>query len=405
MNPSVLVLVEKLLLQLEENGYKPASADRSKRMAKLLSGYMVQTGQTEYDDSFGIAFADDYCQQHPNSDLVRHIRVFIARLNAILHGEGFVACRKLAVPVVLPVGLTLLLRSYIERCKAKGYQPRSIELYEKICRWFLRLLADEGVSDADGITTTTVSRACLGLTSNYYYSAIHTFLRYLYDARLLDRDYSCIVPYYKRPQPMPSVYSMEEVQKLEAQTQRNSCGKRDYAVLLLATRLGLRAGDIATMTFDELDFEHDSIRLVQQKTDVSLELPMLPVIRTSLLDYIQNARGYSDCPYVFLSATPPYSHISVQLIGKIVRTAIAGAGVVSGNRKQGPHAMRSSLASSMVNDDVPYEVVRRTLGHTDVNAIKSYARLDVEQLQLYTLEAPKATGSFAELLAGRCFAK
>ena len=71
----------------------------------VLSGYMVQTGQTEYDDSFGIAFADDYCQQHPNSDLVRHIRVFIARLNAILHGEGFVACRKLAVPVVLPVGL------------------------------------------------------------------------------------------------------------------------------------------------------------------------------------------------------------------------------------------------------------------------------------------------------------
>lgn len=400
INPSVSFLLEKLLLQLKENGYKPANVERSIYMARLLSGYMTQEHQMQYDEATGFAFADEYCQGHPGSHLTSHIRVFIARLNAILNGEAFVVCRKLAEPEVLPSGLEQLLGSYIAHCAEKEYSSGTIALYEKLCRRYLKLLADEGVTDAAGITTVTVSRACLQLTSNYYFSTIHTFLKYLSDAGLLDRDYSRVVPYYKRPQPMPTVYSTEEIQKLEVQTLNHGCGKRDHAMLLLATRLGLRAGDIATMTFDELDFEHEVIHLIQQKTDMPLELPMLPVLREALLDYIQNERGDSDSSYVFLTVTPPYSHVSVQTIGKLVRRVIAETGIEPGNRKQGPHAMRSSLASSMVNDDVPYEVVRRTLGHTDVNAIKSYARLDVEQLRLYTLETPKATGNFAKFLAG-----
>ena len=59
----------------------------------------------------------------------------------------------------------------------------------------------------------------------------------------------------------------------------------------------------------------------------------------------------------------------------------------------------------MVNDNVSYEVVRRTLGHTSTNAIRSYAKLDVEQLRLYSLDPPAATGNFADSLAGRCPAK
>lgn len=400
INPSVASLLEKLLLQLKENGYKPANLERSVYLAKRLSDYMAEKHQEKYNEATGFAFANKFCEDYPGSNLVSHIKVFIARLNAIMSGENFVACRKLSTKEVLPSGLEQLLVSYMAHCTKRGYSSGTISLYEKLCRWYLKLLADESITDASGITTTAISRACLQLTSNYYFSAIHTFLKYLYNARLLDRDYSNVVPYYKRPQPMPTVYSTDEIQKLEAQSLNHGCGKRDYAMLLLATRLGLRAGDIATMTFDELDFEHEVIHLIQQKTTTPLELPMLPVLREALLDYVQNARGDSSSPYVFLTATPPYSHVSVQTIGKLVRRVIAETGIEPKNRKQGPHAMRSSLASSMVNDDVPYEVVRRTLGHTDVNAIKSYARLDVEQLRLYTLETPKATGNFAKFLAG-----
>ncbi|MCL2670446.1 MAG: tyrosine-type recombinase/integrase [Clostridiales bacterium] len=89
------------------------------------------------------------------------------------------------------------------------------------------------------------------------------------------------------------------------------------------------------------------------------------------------------------------------LIGKIVRRGIYKAGIIPGGRSCGPHAFRSSLASSMVNDGLPYEAVRKTLGHTDPNAIKSYARLDIEQLRAYALPVPEASGGFADFLCGR----
>ena len=124
--------------------------------------------------------------------------------------------------------------------------------------------------------------------------------------------------------------------------------------------------------------------------------------KDALKRYLQEERSDYDSPYVFLRIVPPYSHISVQAITKIVRTAIAAAGIDPDGRKQGPHAFRSSLASSMVNDNIPYEVVRKTLGHTDQNAIRSYARLDLEQLRGYALPVMEATGTFAAFLEGRC---
>ena len=83
------------------------------------------------------------------------------------------------------------------------------------------------------------------------------------------------------------------------------------------------------------------------------------------------------------------------------RRALRKAKIERGNRGYGPRVFRSSLASSMVNDGIPYEAVRKTLGHIDPNAISHYARLDIESLRFYALPVPKATGAFADFLAGR----
>lgn len=128
---------------------------------------------------------------------------------------------------------------------------------------------------------------------------------------------------------------------------------------------------------------------------------MVPDVKAALKQYLEEERACYDSPYVFLRIVPPYSHISVQAITKIVRTAIMAAGIDPAGRKQGAHAFRSSLASSMVNDNIPYEAVRKALGHTDQNAIQSYVSLDVEQLRNYALPVMEATGTFAAFLEGR----
>ena len=303
--------------------------------------------------------------------------------------------------IMLKAGLRELCEQYETDCRRRGLRESSIQKYISRCEPFLKGLEDAGVENASDITAERVVRVCLSLKSNYYWEPVHTFLHALAEAGYTDRDYSYVVPVNRRPQPMPSVYTPEEIRRIEAAIDTSiPNGKRAYAMLLLATRLGLRSGDILGLTFQDLDFEKDIIRLTQHKTETHMELPLLPEVRTALLDYIERERGNSEEPYVFLCSVPPYSHLSNSFMRKLVATAVEKAGIDPAGRKVGPRAFRSSLASSMVNDNIPYDVVRKTLGHRDLNAIKSYARLDVEQLRLYALDVPAATGTFARYLQG-----
>lgn len=294
------------------------------------------------------------------------------------------------------------LAEYIEAGRKNGLQESTLHLHDKIGHYFLAAVTSTGCVKPEELNAGNIGTACLAISSKWYLSHIRTFLRYAYQSGHTDRDYSGIVPLFKRPQPYPSVYTTGEILKIESSIDQSSAhGKRDYAVLLLATRLGIRSGDISSMTFKTLDFERDLILLAQHKTGVVIELPMVPDVKSALKRYLQEERAAHDSPYVFLRLVPPYSHISVQAVNKIAKTAIEAAGIDPGGRKCGAHAFRSSLASSMVNDDIPYEVVRKTLGHTDQNAIRSYARLDTQQLRGYALPVPEATGAFAGFLEGR----
>jgi integrase len=302
---------------------------------------------------------------------------------------------------VLPPGLEELLGNYQQHCRENGLRERSIELYEKECRWFLHDLAGCGCTEASQITASRVVTACLELTSKSYLATMRTFLRYCADSGLTDRDYSYVIPPYKRPQPIPSVYSEEEIRQMEAAIDRSTpIGKRDYAIILLASRLGLRLEDIRTISFDEIDFKKDAVCLVQDKTFAGLELPMAPELKAALLDYIHNGRPDVDGA-VFRVSYPPYSQMTKTAVDSIFRRALHKAKIDHGNRGRGPRALRSSLASSMVNDGVPYEAVRKALGHIDPNAISHYARLDIERLRFYALPVPDATGAFEDFLAGR----
>jgi integrase len=302
--------------------------------------------------------------------------------------------------VKLPPGLEQLLSDYREHCIQNALRESSIGLCLKVDRWFLENLAAIGCKNAGQMDAGNVAAACLALRSNFYLSTVKTFLRFLVSDGYTVRDYSYVVPPYKRPQPMPSVYSEAEVRLAEKMGSGN-CRRRNYAILLLATRLGIRSGDIARMAFSNVDFDADTILLSQQKTAAQIELPLLPVIKTALIDYIDNERPMSGNAHIFTISRPPYNRVTIMQIGKITSRALHNAGIECGTRSRGPHAFRSSLASSMVNDNVPYEVVRKTLGHIDPNAIKSYARLDVGQLRAYALDVPDVTGSFAKLLHGK----
>ena len=83
-------------------------------------------------------------------------------------------------------------------------------------------------------------------------------------------------------------------------------GKRDYAILLLACRLGLRLGDIRTLTLDNLNWEAATIEITQSKTLAPLCLPLTEEVGESLIDYLKSGRPPTDQREVFLTLTPPF---------------------------------------------------------------------------------------------------
>ena len=116
--------------------------------------------------------------------------------------------------------------------------------------------------------------------------------------------------------------------------------------------------------------------------------------------YYLMVRPQSTAEEIFINVYAPYNPITTSTIRNALRKYILLANIDTGNRRKGPHALRSSLASSMVNDNASYEIVRKVLGHSSNNAIKHYARIDIEKLRVYSLEPPAVSGGFKAFLNG-----
>lgn len=395
-------VIQSLMQLLEGQGYCVAVLARNRRISDEMRGFLRENKSDFYTEDTGRAFVE-FCKTHDvSSETKNNAALFTQRLNAILRGEKLPICLMPEENYVLPDGLKILLDYYHADCMVRGLKEITARINIQQNRRFLYHLSCNGCTEAGQINSKVVGTAILAMGSGCYIPRIKTFLRFLFEHGHTDKDFSYIVPGYRIPQPVPSVYSEDELSKIEeAALSGNPLGRRDYAIVLLASRLGLRSGDIATLTFDSIDYDANLICIIQQKTGTGLELPLLPEIREAIAAYASEERPISDSPYIFLTPRAPYRHISAKAIGKRIAKALERTDIDIGGRKHGAHSLRASLASSMVNEGIPYEAVRKTLGHSDLNSTKCYARLDLEQLRPYTLSPPEASGFFLEFLMGR----
>ena len=109
---------------------------------------------------------------------------------------------------------------------------------------------------------------------------------------------------------VPALTLDEEQSLLAAADRTTASGKRDYAMLLLALRLGLRSSDIIHLKREDLHWQTNTLELVQTKTGVRLVLPLLTEVGNALADYLLQGRPASPLPYVFLRGQAPYRPLS-----------------------------------------------------------------------------------------------
>lgn len=200
---------------------------------------------------------------------------------------------------------------------------------------------------------------------------------------------------------IPSVYSAEEVEAIIAAIDRSHPqGKRDYAMILLAARYGLRVSDIIGLRFCNIEWESNRLCLVQQKTGRKVTLPLSEEVGSALIDYIKYARPDIDLPNVFITAHAPYQQLSSNVLGSNIADWMRAAGIDYTGKKHGPHALRHSLAANLLGANQPIPVISEILGHSTAESTTTYVRVSVDMLRQCALDVPFVSSLFYGNLYG-----
>lgn len=391
-------LKEHVLIQLKDQGYMDSTITVYRRFYNRVNSYLNQMNTAIYTKSIGDSFLSTLNVSDTTSV---SYRCAIRRLNDYLDGLPYRCHHGNHCDCVVNIYASVL-DGYLNYCKGINNKPATIHAKERSCVIFLNCLESNGCLTLSELSSEIVSQALLCFDNKDNYALIRLFLRYLFKEGYIKSDFTGIVPHYKRKQILPTIYSPDEIRKIEHSIATGSiAGKRNLAIIRLATRMGLRSGDIAKLKWSEIDFSTGYISIVQEKTGNPWMMQMPQEVYESLLNYKQENQTSRNDDYVFHSLSAPYGRITTSIIRHAVTSAFVTAGIDIEKKKHGPHTFRASLASSMVNDGTSYETVRRILGHSDPDMIKHYARTDIESLRMCAIDPPLPMGFFSDYLTGK----
>lgn len=402
---SLECLWEELLGQLKERSYAGNTIKLYGQLAGMLQKRIRQSGNPGYSPSFGSEYLE-WQKARASSGEISQLtyslyRTLIRRLDDCYYGRDFTV-RMSIEPKALPDGYGRCLKGFLEHCAGNGNRPGTLRNKRDCCHRFLTNLIGLGCTDIQHMDGNIACRAVLMEKNKNFWTIISQFLRYLSNSGMTERDYSPLVPRYRAGNKLPSVYSKEDIASVESSIGRTTLqGKRDYAMILLATRLGMRRSDIARLTMDDIDYEKKRIGFTQLKTGIPIVLPLLPEIEDALRDYTGNLRGQSGGTPIFMRTKAPYQGIGPQLLRNVAAHCLEAAGVDTAGKRLGPHSFRASFATAMVNDGIPFGSVGKALGHSDPDMLRHYARLDIGILRKCAIAAQPPSGFFKEFLEGR----
>lgn len=187
---------------------------------------------------------------------------------------------------------------------------------------------------------------------------------------------------------IPTTWTREDVNKiLSCVDIANPVGKRDYAMILLVARLGIRVSDLIRLRFEDIKWDKNCIHTVQYKTNEPLVLPLFDDVGNSIIDYIKNGRPSVDSDLVFVKHKPPFGKFSDNnhLYG-MFNQYLAKSGIeVTPDKNHGMHSLRHTLANELLRNEIPLPVIAEILGHKSLESTMQYLRADVEQLRYCTL--------------------
>lgn len=398
-NYSFMELRTELLKKLSDQGCAAITVTGYRYQCNSVFKWLTDMGYDHYSEEGGNRFLQNYYTKHGKNQYYCALRTVIHRLNDILNDTWGDVHSDKGRHFFLPDVFAEIVDQYCCWNIRTGHATGTIKNKRYAVSWFLEELSRQNCKSLEELSSMSIIQACIKITDHNLWGEIRLFLRYLVEFTDVKSDFSTIVPHYSKPYVIPSVYSVEEIRRIEDAIDTSSIlGKRDYAMILLASRMGMRSGDIVRLRIGDVH-NKTTIDIIQKKTGNILHLPLIREVKSAIDDYL-SVRQSTQSDLVFINVYAPYNPVSTSTIRAALRKYIRLSEVDSGKRKSGPHALRASLASSMVNDEINYETVRKVLGHSSNNAIKHYARIDIERLRRYSLTPPLTADRFHAFLYG-----
>jgi site-specific recombinase XerD len=336
-------------------------------------------------------------------ELTKNEKDTVKTVNTLIEfiDTGTLQGRKEATDFESPIGKLMI--NFLAFKISQRLAKHSVDEYEQHLNRFLHFLKENHVPSIKNVNLVHLLNYVKQIDSrkiSLAHIALRTlrgFFKYLFAQRVIDVNVSALVPNdnYKSQPKIPSTYTRKEIEKLISSVDvSNTCGKRDYAIILLAARLGLRASDIANLRFENILWEQNSIELIQYKTGKKTNLPLLAEVGNAMIEYLKYGRPRSEEPFFFLCARSPFNPISSSVIRQIVDHHFTKTGINTKCRKHGPHALRHSLASRLLEQQTILPVISEVLGHTNTESARFYLRIDLTSLRECVLEVPVVSSGF-----------
>jgi integrase len=216
-------------------------------------------------------------------------------------------------------------------------------------------------------------------------SVLRGFLRHVYLEGYVKTPLEEVLPkVFCSRTTLPTVWSSEEIQKiLKAVDRGNPTGKRNYAMILLVARLGLRIGDVKALTLTDIDWQKNHIQIQQNKTGDPLTWPLLTDVGWAIIDYLKDGRPITECNNVFVRHNPPFvSFASTSSLHGMISGIISKAGIPAGKKpRTGMHSLRHSLATGLLQNKVEVTTISEILGHSNPESARHYIRVDLPALR------------------------
>ena len=381
---------------LTEQRYSLSSIHRQVLLAACFSRWLERTAV----ELSGIS------SDHPTLYLryrARHVRprsgdsAALAHLLDFLRREGVIRAEKTPAHRPTPVEQCVqAFEQYLREVRALAQQ--TIIAYLPFIRSFIK--------DRFGDGGVTLSRLCAGDVVGFVQrrapgmnlkraklmtSALRSFLRYARYLGEVTLDLAAAVPIVANwsMTSIPRAICADQVRALLASIDRRTAlGRRDYAVLLLLARLGLRAGEVAFLELDDIDWKTGRL-VVRGKAAQRLELPLPAEVGKAIVAYLRHGRPPSTSRRLFLRARAPIRGFQgACAIGSIVRHALQRAGIEAPTT--GAHQFRHGLATQMLRQGASLGEIGELLGHRHPQTTMIYSKVDLEALRTLALPWPGA---------------